>query len=137
MGSDLFGEIVRYSFDTSAFIYAWHHPYRPDRFPSVWHEIDELMQKGILLAIDEVKAELSLQRDDLFRWIQQRRELFIPQTQDIQQEVKQILKRFPDFARPQSLKPHADPFVIALAKVQNCIVVTQEKGGSESKPKIL
>lgn len=127
---------MRYSIDSSALIFAWSRPYQHERFPSFWNSMDQLIQDGILIASDEVKMELARKQDDLFEWIQQRQQMFIEVGPDIQREVSRILTAFPDLVHPDSHRPQADAFVIAVARIENCKVVTQEKGGKLTRPKI-
>jgi len=127
---------VLYSIDTSALIYAWNLAYPQIRFPSLWREMDSLINNGILLATDEVKNELSIQQDELYKWIQQREAMFVQLELDIQMELEQILNKFPNAGHSESLSPNADPLVVAVARVRKCAVVTQEKGGSNTNPKI-
>ena len=127
---------MRYSVDTSIFIHAWNKAYPYERFPSLWREMGVLIDKGILIAADEVKGELEVQKDELYKWVQQRSHIYIQSTAIIQQEVTNILKQFRGLANENSLIPVADPFVIALAKVKDCTVITQEKGGSIKNPNI-
>ena len=129
-------QVVRYSIDTSALIYAWNQPYKPVRFPAFWKRMEELIRAGELAASDEVRQELSRKEDDLHKWVQQRSGLFVPLEEDIQQESERILARFDRLIDKDSPYTQADPFVIALAKVNECKVVTQEKYRLNDESKI-
>ena len=74
---------MRYSFDTSAFIYAWNVAYRPEIFPSVWDRIDQLICDGVLIASDEVREELTKKQDELSKWVQNAAGLFVNWTRMI------------------------------------------------------
>lgn len=148
-GSSLFGETVRYSIDTSALIDAWHEAYTPRTFPGVWDNMERLIYNGILMAPYEVKEELGFrvskqdeikeeldsgvfrQQSDLLRWVQARKGFFVAQTPEIEREFIAIVHKFRRFARHESTRPYADPHIVALAKAENCIVVTQETMGKK------
>jgi len=127
---------VLYSIDTSALIHAWKFPYKPAIFPCFWEEMEKLIQVGKLAAVDEVKEEILAVDDDLCRWIKQRDGLFVPRERALQEKLNIIQARFPKIIDPNDPKPQADVFVIALAMLNDCKVVSQEKGGSEENPKI-
>lgn len=127
---------MRYSIDTSVLIYAKNFPYRQAVFPCFWREMDELIQARVLAASDDVKEEINFVDDDLSRWVKQRSGLFVPREKAIQERTNEILARFPGLVEPDDARTDADASVIALAMVNNCIVVAQEKGGSINKPKI-
>jgi hypothetical protein len=90
--------------------------------------MDQLIQDGTLIASDEVRMELREKQDDLFGWVEQRRQMFIPPTPRIQAEVRRILTPpCSGLLDPNSPRPEADAFAIALVIVKNCKVVTQER----------
>ena len=127
---------MRYSIDTSVLIYAKNFPYRQAVFPCFWREMDELIQARVLAASDDVKEEINFVDDDLSRWVKQRSGLFVPREKAIQERTNEILASFPGLVDPYDSHTDADASVIALAIVNNCAVVTGERGGSKNKPKI-
>ena len=150
MAADASGEIRRYSIDTSALIDAWSIVYTLKCFPSFWECIDDLIRQGVIRAAFEVKAELIKQRDevekellnqyeedkkakqkaegDIYRWFSSKDEFFVRRTQDIATYSSEIINRFGrQLIRPTATRTVADPYVIALARADNRIVVTQEK----------
>jgi hypothetical protein len=36
-----------YCIDTSALIAAWYERYKPNRFPKLWEQLDQLIQEGL------------------------------------------------------------------------------------------
>lgn len=54
----------------------------------------------------------------------------------VQQAVTAILAAYPNLINPHSGRSGADPFVIALADVNGCAVVTEERPRSWINPKI-
>jgi hypothetical protein len=130
---------VKYSLDTSSLIngFRLHYPYLS--FPRLWNEhLPELVACGDLRATEEVLIEVRRQDDELVQWIEDYSdELFVEVDEPIQHEVKAILKTHPALIHARG-RGHsgADPFVIALAKMNVCTVVTEEGRGSTKHPKI-
>lgn len=124
-------------FDTSSLIGAWVRTYPPDLFPRVWEELDSLATSGRLLIPDEVLEELRIQDDDLLQWVRSRANTIVaPTTRAIMLEARSVLASHPHLTKTGTGRGKADPFVIALASLQGSSVVTQEQGGSSTKPRI-
>ena len=119
-----------YVFDTSSFIKIFSIPRTV--FPSMWAEFDTLVEVGKIISVREVLNELR-ERDDLItEWGKKRVELFqIPSAEEalLLTEIFKVSQYRQSLERKKLLRggPFADPFVIAKAKVQNGIVVTEEK----------
>lgn len=131
---------MKYSLDTSSLINGFRLDYPYLNFPRLWNEhIPELVAAGDLRATEEVLIEVTRQDDELVQWIEgYSDELFIEVDEPIQREVKAILEKHPGLIHARG-RGHsgADPFVIALAKLHVCTVVTEERrSGSEKHPKI-
>ena len=128
---------MQYSIDTSALLDAWVRWYPPDIFSRLWENIDALIEEGNLIASEEVFVELEKKEDDVYSWAKERNHIFQPITEDIQNAVTEILINFPTLVDSRKDRSQADPFVIALAKVTNCTVVTGERNtGTSSRPRI-
>ncbi len=120
-----------YVFDTNVFQTLGH--YYPQRFPSIWSHIDQLVLRGEIISVREARNELELlcTSDHVTRWFKQNRHIFVIPTPDECRIVAQILGRNPfrDLVRRKNIlraSPVADPFIIAVAKERNKCVVTQE-----------
>jgi hypothetical protein len=62
-----------YCIDTSALIAAWYERYKPNRFPKLWEQLDQLIQEGRLVSSTLVLRECSKQRsEELHDWLQPR-----------------------------------------------------------------
>lgn len=128
---------MKYSIDTSALLDGWRRYYPPDVFPGLWSEIDDLIALGELRATEEVFHELERKDDDVAAWARERDELFVAIDEDIQEAVRGILGVYPKLIDTRANRSAADPFVIALAFVQGCAVVTGERAtGSPERPNI-
>lgn len=86
----------------------------------------------------EVLREIEKKDDDLLKWVKKHRKIFREQEIEQIQRAQEILSHFPKLIDPAKEIPDADPFVVALAIIENtkrqdtlfkgqCIVVTQEK----------
>lgn len=128
---------MTYVFDTSAFIEAWVRSYPPDSFPQLWEKVDGLVDAGDLIAPEEVLEELRARDDDLHTWVKARAGKIIqPTSRALMLEARAVLADHPMLTKGGTGRSAGDPFVIALAALRSCPLVTQEKGGSATKPRI-
>jgi Domain of unknown function (DUF4411) len=126
-----------YVFDTSAFIEAWVRAYPPDVFPRLWEHMHRLSDDGRLIAPEEVLTELEKRDDDLRGWVKARDDKIVVRTsREIMIEVRTILAEHEHLTKTGTGRSAADPFVIALAGLRGCPLVTQERGGTADKPRI-
>lgn len=129
--------MATYSCDTSAFLDAWARHYPPDTFPGVWEQIGNLVVRGRILFIDEVVAELGRKDDGAEQWVLARPESIIAIDGRIQDAVTDLLRDHQRMLDTRRNKSGADPFVIALAQVRRCSVLSGERStGSLRRPKI-
>lgn len=126
-----------YVLDTSALIGAWVRTYPPEHFPNFWDNLDAMAQNGRILVPEEVITELKAKQDELLTWVRDREEwLLAPTTRAVMVKMRVVLSQFPGLTQPSTGRGKADPFVIATAWELGMTVVTEERGGSEAKPKI-
>lgn len=139
-------ESTIYCIDTSALVdlKLW---YRMSTFPSLWHNLGELVKDERLISAYQVLEELKEKDDELLRWARKNKRMFKAEDENQIQVVQEILSRFPGLVDPNKQIPEADPFVIALAILKNrerslfgeqCVVVTQERrtGTGGGRPRI-
>lgn len=126
-----------YVLDTSALIGAWMRTYPPKHFPNFWDNLDAMAQNGRVLMPEEVVTELKAKQDELLIWVRNREEwLKAPTTRAVMEKTRAVLSQYPGLTQPGTGRGKADPFVIATAWELGMTVVTEERGGSEAKPKI-
>jgi hypothetical protein len=124
-----------YVFDSNPFIYM--ERYCPhDVFETFWKKIESLISEGVIISSDEVLEEINRGDDSLVEWAKGHKGMFIASNEVIQREVRQILRSFPKLVISSKKANEADPFVIALAKTRNAIVVSEEKEHGLTNPKI-
>lgn len=128
---------MKYSIDTSGILDGWRH-YPPDVFPPVWDRFDALIASGTARASDEVLRESKKKEgDEIYSWCAKRPAMFLPLDARIQTAVAEILSKHPRLVESGGRRSAADPFVIAVAYVHDCAVVTGENAsGTISKPRI-
>lgn len=118
-----------YCIDTSALIAAWYERYKPNRFPKLWDQFADLATAKRLVSSTLVLRECSKTRtEELRRWLKEREDMFIAPDDDVQSQVDHIVNTYTGLVTAGKEKFQADPFVIALAKVSNYTVVTEETG---------
>jgi hypothetical protein len=128
---------LTYSIDTSALLDCWIRHYPPDVFPSIWVRMEELIGKGVLMATEEVLFELKKVDDDVYRWAKKHASMFVLVDEEIQRAVANILQSYPRLVDTRKNRSRADPFVIGLAQIKDCAVVTGEAvTGKIEKPNI-
>lgn len=129
---------MSYCIDTSALIDGWLRWYPKDVFPSLWENIEGLVEEGEIIAPDEVLNELEKKEDSLAKWAVDKKQMFYVLDEDLQKLANKVLKSFPRLVDASSSVPEADPFVIALAMKTKGTVVTGEKptGKLDSNPHI-
>lgn len=117
---------MKYCIDTSSIIHAWIEAYPPDNFPRLWDRINEFINKGKLISSDEVLRELKTKHDSAYQWAKGHPDLFVPIDQAIQPVVAEIMLTYPRLVDTRKGRLSADPFVIAIAKLNKCTLVTNE-----------
>lgn len=128
---------MRYSLDTSSLVEPWNRSYPPDIFPSFWNEhLPELIGSADLRATQEVRVELERQDDELLAWAAAQEGLFVEVDEPLQLSVTEILANHSKLINPNTGRSGADPFVIALARLNNCVVVSEERPRSLVNPRI-
>ena len=128
---------MSYCIDTSSLIAAWQERYPIENFPAFWVRMDALIVAGRLIAPVDVLHETKKRSDELHTWLKIRRAMFRELDDAVQIEAAQVLAQFPRLVGERKFRTSADPFVIALARVEGLQLVTDEKPtGSMSRPNI-
>jgi len=122
-----------YIFDTNSLIVIFTNFYQ-SRFPSLWEKFDTLISNGRIVSVREVYNEITSYYADTrpVKWAKDNRKLFEEPSTEEMEFVGKIfsIKHFQLLIRKKEIlngKPVADPFVVAKAKIENSIVITQEK----------
>ena len=107
-------------------------------FPTLWDKMDVLAEDRQLISSEEVLRELERKEGDtLHEWAKERHHIFVPLDDEIQNCAVRIMIDHPKLVDERKGKSFADPWVIATARINACIVVTGEiASGSRRRPKI-
>lgn len=128
-----------YSFDTSALIDGIERYYPIANFPALWERMDGLISDLRLLVSEEAWNEAVFLDVALKAWCTEEglnREVCVaPTDAAIAAVAGAIVTQFPNWIT-QGKKNGADPFVIAVAEVKDCMVISGETNGGPGKPKI-
>lgn len=117
--------MAKYVFDSNIFIYLQRN--QPmDIFPAVWNKLGELLESGVIISSQEVLDEISVGGDELKEWAKARKDYFLSSDITVQEEVRAILSKHRGLVECGKKANSADPFVIALAKMNKCKMVTGE-----------
>ena len=123
-----------YSVDTSFFM-DWQARYYPlDLFPALNAKIETLISAGDCEAVSLVLEEINaVGTPDLKTWARAHSAVFVPLYPAVQLEAAAIEARYPDLLDPKELYQSADAYVIALARVRDGVVVSQETSAQEKR----
>jgi hypothetical protein len=99
--------------------------------------MDDAIGEGFLIAPEIVLKELEKKEgDELYTWAKGRVSMFQPLNAELQTTQRSIINKFPKLINEAKGRSMCDPWVIALAQINQCPVITEENPGGYSKPKI-
>lgn len=130
---------TKYCFDSSAFIDSWRRYHRPSILPTLWDQLlPGLIEKGRIIVPKEAEKEILAGNDELKTWFKSYKQCVQVYTPEHLKITSEIVNKYPKVSQYKKTKPlHADPFVVAVAKVENAVVVTWEGlNGSKDNPSI-
>jgi hypothetical protein len=129
--------VTFYSFDTSSLLNGRRDLLPPETFVTLWTNIESMIATGNIRCVDEVLNELAKREDAVHAWAKSQSDLFLPLAADVQRAAREVLQTHPRLVGTGGGRNSADPFVIALARVHNGVVVTEEtQSGNINKPRI-
>jgi len=102
--------------------------YRPKTFPHIWGKLEPMIEKGLIVSPIEVYFEIANRSDEISEWVKQNKEKLFVELDELQiAATKEILGKYKRLHDIKKTKFDADPFVVALARVKNLTVVSNEK----------
>jgi hypothetical protein len=113
----------------------WQARYYPlDVFATLNTRIEQLIKSNEFRAVELVKEELNaIGTPDLKTWAGSHKMLFVPLAPDVQLEAAAIEAKYSDLLDVKSSYQSADAYVIAFAKLQGGIVLSQETSAHEKR----
>jgi len=125
-----------YCIDTSAIIDIRRRQYPPDVFESLSLKLDDIIDGGQIIAPHEVLRELGSIDDEVLKWAKVHRHMF-RDLDDVQVTiVKEVMANFPRLVDVRKTTPAADPYIVALAKIEGATVISSEGWGDMNRPRI-
>jgi hypothetical protein len=129
--------VTLYSVDTSALITGRRDVLPAQTFGTFWHNVEVIIRRGDVRAVDVVRDELRSRDDDTRKWASQQTGLFVPLRREIQLATREVLRAHPRLTGVAKNRNGADPFVIGYAIALGGTVVTEERHeGSTNRPRI-
>lgn len=128
---------MKYIVDTNVFIPILNYYYE-DIFISFWEKFNELVKENIIISVRDVYKELENSKN--FNILKKFEDIFLEPNNDEIDMIREMLNN-PNFIKSKDKdkiingKPYADLYIIAKAKKENCIIVTDETF-IENAPKI-
>jgi len=109
--------------------------YEKEFFPIHWKNFDDKIDEELIVSTSLVYHEIKEQDDYIFKWADNKKYLFKPPLEEVQEELINLLGLFPKWAKYNNRKKYtwADPELIAYAKANSLILVTQEQYGEPKK----
>jgi predicted RNase H-like nuclease len=115
--------------------------YAPTSFPTFWERFAGEIDRGSIIAPEEVRQEVT-HPDALRVWLRNQKAMFRELSEEMQPNLRTALRWQRERLQTQSLnyRPKdlkADPFVVAIAMSLGAVVVTEERrNGSSGRPSI-
>lgn len=120
---------MKFSVDSSTLIGFYTRTHPPDVAPGLWDRLANQIDAGVIVASEEVINEIRFP-EPLVKWVKERGAKFRRETdEDVQVEVERIVNKYYHADFFDTPGDAADPFVVAVAIVDGCTVVCDEKKG--------
>ena len=126
----------RYCLDTNVFVQAWNKYYSIHLCPDYWRVLDQLAEQGLIFCPVEVKRELEKTDDELSAWTKGRPYFFVEVTDQVNRNMRRIMRDFPRLVDSTRGRSIADPWVIAHAMAEGAVVVTKEEPAGDQTRRI-
>jgi hypothetical protein len=123
--------------DTSSIILARNKLYPPEIFESLWEDLQRPIKDGRIVSVKPVYKELEQKEDDqAFAWAKENKSIFKPESPEAIIEVKRLMDLYEGLVSKGATKEQADPWGIAHARLDKCVVVAQELQKSATNARI-
>ena len=125
-----------YVIDTNVLLDWWERRYPPDIFPAVKEKMEQLVAANKLIAPEGVRGEVNhVGSHGLKQWANNHRAIFLPHSAALQHEATDIQQRFPGFIDLTAIHDEADRWIVGLAKIKSCAVLSHEtRARTKKKP---
>ncbi|MFC3832126.1 MULTISPECIES: DUF4411 family protein [Deinococcus] len=126
---------MAYCLDSSSLIHAWSRTYPIEHFPSLWANIKNGIDSGLIFVCRDVLLELEKKDDGLHDWLKQNltESQMLDLDGEVQNQLRIILADYPKFVESRGIRNGADPIVIATSKAHDLTVVSEEQLSLDGK----
>lgn len=114
---------MNYTLDTNILI-GMSRLYPRDIFPAMWASLEAAVAEGDTCICETILREVHRGGDELHAWAKNLDGFVCPTTDEEFAVVAEIAAAHPGWVQEQTNE--ADPFVIAHAKLENSVIVTEE-----------
>lgn len=97
-------------------------------FPTIWEKFEQKCAEDCVISSQEIYEDLERRGGDFIqRWAKDHIK-FIETSEEVQRKAKEILAQWPNLIKPTKINDSSssDPFLIAVAILNNGIVITDE-----------
>ena len=123
-----------YCVDTNIYLDWSIRRYPEDLFPTFTRNVEDLIVAGKWKAPKQVEVEIQHVGDpNLKNWVKNQRKQFVPHDAKLMTEANAVIRDYPGLLDFHARHDEADRYVIALAKLNNWIVVTHETPARSKK----
>lgn len=133
--------MMKYILDTNVLIRS-KNDMPMDLWPTFWAKFNDMVMRGLIYSISQVKAEVEKGQDELTTWAkgQAPKSFFLELDEDVIGKYREVQ----NWARRRSYKPEAlnefaevaDAFLVATAAAKQMTLVTYEAPAPESKKRV-
>ncbi|MBI2792261.1 MAG: DUF4411 family protein [Gammaproteobacteria bacterium] len=114
-----------YCIDSSALVFA------NQKFPlveckSYWQNLEDVISQGQLNTSEIVCDELKFYEEGIYKWAIKQRHFVIPLNEELLDQTKIIVNRYPQLIDPLSSIEQAAPYLLATAKLNKMTIVTEK-----------
>ena len=113
-----------FTFDSDVIIH-FNVQYPRDVFPSLWENLEELIQRKLICICQSVQIELERGNDQLIEWVSSLGGFVCHATGDELILASVISNLYPGWVRETTNA--ADPFIIAHAELNSHVIVSDER----------
>jgi hypothetical protein len=126
-----------YLFDADTLILANRHDFPLETNPGkFWNFVEEMGRRGQARIPESVYDELERGGDNLFAWVNERKDVFLIHKVEALPSISQVLEAYGDLSdlALETISRRADPFLVAHALTANAIIVTNETLSNATNP---
>lgn len=119
--------MATYCIDSCSLMKSMRDRYPIDSFPGLWEQLGSAFESKMLVSSKLVLDEIKKGDDDLVKWVKPYEKYFVEVDSAQLTEVGTILNKHKGLVDPKATRESADPYLVALAKINEYVLVTEEE----------